>query len=241
MEAAALERAHAVVCERSRVPVRHRRADVAERHIAEAGGKRQHLDAALIGDPPQRSVRLGAGLSREAHGLSGHEPLERPEAEEPSPARHRSVRNVRLSSPVCMASLRSSCCGTNLPPTTSACRWSVSVLCPTVAEVTRRRAQTQDGVTDLECSLCARSNSHATACCAIASASTQQRGCRTPKAPRGGHPLGAVPASLGPTAASRTRKEPWVRGPSRRKPKSSIDSGTRQPPVAASPRRPCAL
>ena len=82
------ERRHAVERERGGVAVAHRRADVAERHVAESGREREHLDAALVGHRGERPVALTrpgmAGACRSAvggpRGPGGH-PLERDRAQ----------------------------------------------------------------------------------------------------------------------------------------------------------------
>ena len=82
MEPPAGERAHAVERQRRRVPVRHHRADMAERHVAEPHRQREDLDPALVRDPPQRSVGLSGGPPPLSQGVPGHEPLDRPDAEQ---------------------------------------------------------------------------------------------------------------------------------------------------------------
>ena len=76
------------------LPVRHHRAGVAERHVAEAHRQREHLHAALVRDPPQRPVRLSAGPAPGSQGVPGHEPLDRPHAEQAA-ARRRRARQER--------------------------------------------------------------------------------------------------------------------------------------------------
>jgi hypothetical protein len=94
VDPAARERAHAVEPERGRIAVRHGRADVAERHVGEADGQREHLDAALVGNAPQRTVRLRARAARvRVRGPRDHA-LDRARAEQAS-AERRCAREER--------------------------------------------------------------------------------------------------------------------------------------------------
>ena len=79
----AVERAHPVQCERCGVAVGHRGAGVAERHVAEPRGQREHLDAALIALALKRSIRHrpSAVSARVAQG----EALQRGQAQQSSP------------------------------------------------------------------------------------------------------------------------------------------------------------
>ena len=99
---AAGERAHAVEGQRRRVAVRHRRARVAERHVAEAGGQREHLHPALVGASAaaaRRARAVGAGPPSASRATSRSTA---PRLSRPPPATAARVRNVRLSSPVCI-------------------------------------------------------------------------------------------------------------------------------------------
>ena len=88
--APAAEGGHAVEGQRRGVAVRHRRAAVAEGHVAEAGGKGEHLHAALVLLAAQRAVGMSAALgSGRLGGVAEGQALERSRAEHASSG-HRS-------------------------------------------------------------------------------------------------------------------------------------------------------
>ena len=74
---------------------------MAEGHIREAHRERKNLHAALVSNPPQRSVRLGAGPVSVSQRVPGHEPLDRSHAEQAT-ACHRRAGEERAPVKSCL-------------------------------------------------------------------------------------------------------------------------------------------
>ena len=105
--AAPRERAHAVQGERRGVAVGHRGAGVAEGHVGEARGQRQHLHAALVGHPRERAIGITAAwMALRGRCVCRAEALERGRAEQatsghrgPSGDERTTVERVRHAVP----------------------------------------------------------------------------------------------------------------------------------------------
>ena len=77
---------------------------VAEGHVGEARRQREHLDPALVGDPPRAARRLGeCPPSVGARVARRRAALRRPGSVSPPPAAAAPFKNVRRSSAVCIS------------------------------------------------------------------------------------------------------------------------------------------